>query len=140
MKPTFDQLDQWGASLREIDPESLVPDEDGAQVQWLLGDNGSEVFIWSHPGRAPHHLQLVFARISVEWSLADGLVTGTFKSASSTAGGRHDPYLLSVGSQIDEEVCGLALRLLRRSTVATEALAPLIRALEQALATPAAQP
>ena len=30
MKPSLEQLEQWGSSLREIDPESLIPDEDGA--------------------------------------------------------------------------------------------------------------
>ena len=132
MNPTPEQLEQWGASLREIDPGSLVPDEDGAQVHWYLGDNGTEVFIWAHPGQAAHHVQLVFSRVSVEWSVELGLRTGTFQSGSSTSGGRYDPYLLSVGKQVDAEVCHFALMLLKKTTIDPAGIAPLVSALEQA--------
>ena len=134
MNPTSDQLEQWGTSLREIDPGSLIPDEDGATVHWYLGDNGTELFAWSLNDGPSHHVQLVFARVSVEWSLDLGLKTGTFQSGSSTSGGRYDPYLLSVGKQVDAEVCVLALKLLRKSTVDPARIEPLLMALEQAAA------
>lgn len=134
MKPTDEQLAQWGASLREIDPESLIPDEDGGKVRWFLGDNGTELFCWAVGEAPPHHLQLVFARVSVEWSVSRGLVTGTFKSGGTSSGGRYDPYLLSVGQQIDTEVCDLALALLKCSALAQAVISPLITALEQAAA------
>ena len=132
MKPTAEQIEQWGLSLRQIDPQSLLPDEEGATVCWYLGDNGTELFVWTHPGKPPHHVQLVFARVSVEWSVEHGLSTGTFKSGSSTSGGRYDPYLLSVGQQVDEEVCEFALQLLRKTSVDPAGTALLITALEQA--------
>jgi hypothetical protein len=134
VKPTAEQLEQWGASLREIDPGSLLPDEDGAKVRWYLGDNGTELFVWNHVDQPSHHVQLVFSRISVEWSTEQGLITGTFKSGSSTSGGRYDPYLLSVGPQVDEEVCDLALTLLKKSSVDAARINPLVTALEQAAA------
>jgi hypothetical protein len=132
MRPSDDQLEQWGTSLREIDPASLVPDEDGARVRWYLGDNGTELFVWTHGEEPPHHVQLVFAHVSVEWSIHKGLITGTFKTGSATAGGRYDPYLLSIGQQVDEEVCALALQLLKKATIDSRSTAPLIGALEQA--------
>ncbi len=134
MNPTPEQLELWGASLREIDPGSLVPDEDGATVHWYLGDNGTEVFAWTHAGQAPHHVQLVFARVSVEWSVDLGLITGTFQSGSSTSGGRYDPYMLSVGQQVDAEVCRYALMLLQKATIDADSIVPLITALERAVA------
>lgn len=129
MKPSKEQLAQWGTSLREIDPGSLIPDEDGARVHWYLGDNGTELFAWSHGDAGPHHLQLVFARVSVEWTVDRGLVTGTFKSGSTSSGGRYDPYLLSVGQQVDPEVCDLALTLLDSARVDEAVIAPLLTAL-----------
>ena len=33
MKPADEQLALWGGSMREIDPSSLIPDEDGARVR-----------------------------------------------------------------------------------------------------------
>jgi hypothetical protein len=132
MKPTDDQLAQWGVSMREIDPSSLIPDEDGARVQWYLGDNGTELFAWSHGEAAPHHLQLVFARVSVEWSQQRGLITGTFKAGSTSSGGRYDPYLLSVGQQIDPEVCESAWKLLETTRIDDTVIAPLVAALVQA--------
>lgn len=138
MKPTDEQLLQWGASMREIDPSSLIPDEDGAKVRWYLGDNGSELFAWSHGDAAPHHLQLVFARVSVEWSTQRGLITGTFKAGGTSSGGRYDPYLLSVGQQIDLEVCASARRLLDGTRIHEEVIAPLVAALEKASALPPA--
>ena len=131
--PTADQLRQWGASLREIDPTSLNKDEDGASVRWWLGDNGTELFAWCHPARPPHHLQLVFARVSVEWEDQRGLITGSFKGGSSTAGGRYDPYLLSVGAQANAEVCQSALELLKASRVDPAMLGPMVAALEKAI-------
>lgn len=136
MKPTDDQLKTWGASLREIDPASLIPDEEGAQVRWFLGDNATELFVWSHPNQPPHHLQLVFSHVSVEWSAAKGLITGTFKGGAAGAGGRYDPYLLSTGEQIDAEVCESARQLLEASSVDRQVTAPLIQAIA-ARSTPA---
>ncbi len=131
-QPSLSELAGWGASLREIDPASLSKDDDGAQVRWFMGDNGTELFAWSHPPAAPHHLQLVFARVSVEWDQERGLVTGSFKSGSTSSGGRYDPYLLSVGARADLEVCRSALSLLRAAKVDAPLLAPLIGALERA--------
>lgn len=129
MRPSKEQLQQWGTSLREIDPSSLIPDEDGARVHWYLGDNGTELFAWSHGAAVPHHLQLVFARVSVEWTSDKGLITGTFKSGSTSSGGRYDPYLLSVGQQVDPEVCGLALALLDCARIDDAVIRPLVAAL-----------
>ncbi len=130
MKPTDEQLAAWGASLREIDPSSLIPDEDGAAVRWYLGDNGTELFAWSFGDAAPHHLQLVFARVSVEWSTQAGLVTGTFKSGGTSSGGRYDPYLLSIGQQADTDVCASARRLLAASKVDARVIGPLVALLK----------
>ena len=138
MKPSDEQLAQWGLSLREIDPASLVPDEDGARVRWYLGDNGTELFAWSHGEDAPHHLQLVFARVSVEWSSQRGLVTGAFRTGATSSGGRYDPYMLSVGQQIDPEVCDSARKLLERCAIEAGVTAPLVKALTTALALPPA--
>jgi hypothetical protein len=131
IRPTDEQLKQWGVSLREIDPTSLLPDEDGSQVRWFLGDNATELFAWYHPDSGPHHLQLVFARVSVEWDTMRGLVTGTFKDGASAVGGRYDPYLLSIGQQVDLEVCSAALVLLEASTVDAGFRAPLLAALQK---------
>ena len=84
------------------------------------------------PDQFPHHLQLVFARVSVEWSTQRGLITGTFKTGSTSSGGRYDPYLLSVGQQIDPEVCASARKLLERSVVDAKVTAPLVQALAHA--------
>lgn len=132
--PTAAQLQQWGASMREIDPSSLNKDEDGASVRWFLGDNGTELFAWHHGEKPPHHLQLVFARVSVEWEDERGLITGNFKGGSSTAGGRYDPYLLSTGAQTSSDVCQAALELLKASKVPKELMSPLLAVLEKALA------
>ena len=129
MKPTKEQLSQWGTSLREIDPSSLIPDEDGATVHWYLGDNGTELFAWSRGADVPHHLQLVFARVSVEWTDDKGLVTGTFKAGATSSGGRYDPYLLSVGQHVDPEVCGFALALLDCAPIDERVIQPLVAAL-----------
>ena len=130
MKPSDEQLAQWGVSLREIDPTSLLPDEDGARVRWYLGDNGTELFAWSHGEDPPHHLQLVFARVSVEWSTQRGLITGTFKTGGTSSGGRYDPYLLSVGQQVDAEVCLSARKLLDAARIDDAVTAPLVNALK----------
>ena len=134
MKPADEQLALWGGSMREIDPSSLIPDEDGARVRWYLGDNGTELFAWSHGQAAPHHLQLVFARVSVEWSTQRGLITGTFKTGSTSSGGRYDPYLLSVGQEVDPEVCDSARKLLESCSIDGKVTAPLVSALAQASA------
>ncbi len=131
MKPSDERLAQWGVSMREIDPSSLVPDEDGAKVRWFLGDNGTELFVWSHEEAEPHHLQLVFARVSVEWSTQRGLLTGTFAASGTSSGGRYDPYLLSVGQQVDAEVCASALKLLEFCTLDPKVIANLVDALRR---------
>ena len=125
MKPSDEQLAAWGASMREIDPGSLIPDEDGAAVRWYLGDNGTELFAWTFGDAAPHHVQLVFARVSVEWSARAGLVTGTFKSGGTSSGGRYDPYLLSIGQHADADVCASARRLLAAAKIDSKLVGPL---------------
>ena len=131
--PTDDQLCALGASLREIDPTTLLPDDEGSKVHWFLGDNGTELFVWVRGGASAHHVQLVFARVSAEWDQKAGLVTGTFQAGSSTAGGRYDPYLLTVGQNVDAEVCRAALRLLRSAKIDLGVAGPMITALELAL-------
>lgn len=114
-RPTDEQLKKLGASLREINPSTLQQDPDEGHVRWFLGDAGTELFVWNHDQKAPHHIQLVFARVSVEWSESRGLVTGTFSSGGSTSGGRYDTYLMHVGTYADPEVCAAALSLLAAS-------------------------
>jgi len=127
-KPTPENLKAWGASLREIDPSSLVQEE-GLKVRWYLGDNSTELYCWVHPDGRPDHLQLVFHRVSVEWSEKKGLTTGTFQAGGSMAGGRYDPYLLSVGKEVDREVCEAALTMLKASSVDAALVQPMVDAL-----------
>ncbi|MFZ5471792.1 MAG: hypothetical protein ACOZIN_20375 [Myxococcota bacterium] len=129
--PTEQQLLAWGKSLREIDPATLVPDEEGAQVRWFLGESATELFAWSHAEQPPHHLQLVFAHVSVEWSQRAGLSTGTFSRGAATAGGRYDTYLMHSGGRVDLDVCKAALVLLSASSVERPLVEPLLRTLEQ---------
>ncbi len=128
-KPTPETLKAWGASLREIDPSSLVQDETGLKVRWYLGDSSTELYCWVHPDGRPDHLQLVFARVSVEWSEKKGLLTGTFQAGGSMAGGRYDPYLLSVGKEVDREVCEAALTMLKASSIDASLVKPMVDAL-----------
>lgn len=134
MRPSDEQLRKLGGTLREIDPATLQADPDEGKVRWFLGDNGTEIFVWAHPAEAPHHIQLVFSRISVEWSRTTGLMTGTFNVGSSTMGGRYDPYLLRLGIHVDPEVCRAALMLLKDTLIDPSAISPLLEALENALA------
>ena len=127
-RPTDEQIRRLGASLREIDPATLHRDPEEGPVRWFQGERGTEITVWLDGRGAAHHIQLVFARASVEWS-GSGLVTGAFENRGSTAGGRYDPYLLSVGTGADPEVCQAALLLLESAEVGTEVLAPLIGAL-----------
>ena len=131
IRPTDEQLQHLGASMREIDPSSLQPDEDGERIRWFLGEHGTELFSWALEGKPPHHLQLIFSRVSVEWSVPKGLVTGTFSSVVATAGGRYDAYLLTVGASADVEVCQAALILLRAAQVASGVAAELISVIER---------
>lgn len=133
MRPSDDQLRVMGGTLREIDPSALQADPDDGAVRWFLGDNGTEIFAWVHGGETPHHIQLVFARVSVEWSQKAGLMTGTFSAAAATAGGRFDPYLLTVGKHVDPEVCRAALRLLSAANIDAKVVQPLAQALEQVI-------
>jgi hypothetical protein len=130
-KPTPEMLKTWGASMREIDPKSLVQDDEGLKVRWYLGDSATELYAWTNPDGTPDHMQLVFAHVSVEWSTKKGLRTGTFQSGSSTAGGRYDPYLLSIGKEVDLEVCESAATLLGAMPVPSELVQPMIAALEK---------
>jgi len=134
MRPSDEQLKRLGATLREIDPATLQSDPDEGKVRWFLGDNGTEIFVWARPSEPPHHIQLVFARVSVEWSRKVGLLTGTFNSTGATMGGRYDPYLLQLGITADPEVCRSALLLLKETTIDPHAIGPLLDALENALA------
>lgn len=131
-QPSPDQLKAWGTSLREIDPSSLMQD-DGLKVRWFLGDNATELYCWVHADGRPDHLQLVFSRVSVEWSEKKGLTTGTFQVGGSMAGGRYDPYLLSVGKEVDLEVCVAALTLLQSSSVDQALCKPMVDALSAAV-------
>lgn len=133
MKPTDEQLRQMGGTLREIDPSTLQADPEEGKVRWFLGDSGTEIFAWTHDDRAPHHIQLVFARVSVEWNQKSGLMTGTFNAAASTAGGRYDPYLLTMGANVDPEVCRAALRLLSSASIDARVIEPLTTALERVI-------
>ena len=130
-RPPDDVLQRLGASLREIDPSSLAPDPDGGQVRWFFGAEATEVYAWLRPAHPPHHVQLLFRRVSVEWSEGAGLATGTFRDPPTTAGGRYDPYILTVGHEIDPEVCAAALVLLMASKVDPRVLAPLVEALRR---------
>ena len=132
-QPSADQLKTWGTSLREIDPSSLMQD-DGLKVRWFLGDNATELYCWVRPDGRPDHVQLVFARVSVEWSEQKGLTTGTFQAGGSMAGGRYDPYLLSVGKEVDREVCQAALTLLGSSSIDQALCKPMVDALNAAVA------
>jgi hypothetical protein len=132
-KPTPENLKTWGVSLREIDPTSLVQEESGLKVRWYLGDNGTELYCWVHPDGRTDHLQLVFSRVSVEWSEKRGLTTGTFQAGASMAGGRYDPYLLSVGKEVDREVCEAAVTMLEASSVDRGLVKPMLDALATVL-------
>ena len=128
-RPSEELLAKLGASVREINPSTLQQDPEDGDVRWFLGDNGTELFVWTHPGKPPHHIQLVFARVSVEWSEQRGLVTGTFTAGSSTSGGRYDAYLMHVGNVADPEVCLAAVSLLaaRRSSWCSDIAAVISR-------------
>ena len=130
--PTKEQLQRMGQSLREIDPATLHPDPAEGPVRWFLGEGATEITAWTNDAGIPHHMQLVFARVSVEWS-ERGLFTGQFENKSSTAGGRYDPYLLHVGSAADPAVCDAALTLLDASDVDPAVREPLREALRRAL-------
>ena len=127
--PDDAELERRGKSLREIDPSSLAPDEDGSQVRWFLGEATTELFAWMRGG-LPHHLQLVFGRFSIEWDESSGLQMGGFAAHAATAGGRYDSYLLTEWSAVDAEICRAALVLLRASGEAQVLAAPLVSALE----------
>lgn len=129
MRPSDEQLERLAASLREIDPSTLQEDPDEGKVRWFQGEGGTELFAWVRPGQPPHHVQLVFARVSVEWSQKDGLKTGTFAQGAATSGGRYDPYLLELERAADPEVCRAALHLLSASKLERELVSPLLQAL-----------
>lgn len=130
-RPSDDQLRKLGASLREIDPSTLQSDPEEGTVRWFLGDSGTEIFVWLHQLQPPHHIQLVFARVSVEWSAKGGLLTGTFKESASMLGGRYDPYLLTLGRVVDPEVCRAAVLLLSAASLPEPVLDPLRTALDE---------
>jgi len=129
MRPSDEQLARLATSLREIDPSALQEDPEEGKVRWFQGEGGTELFAWTRPGQPPHHVQLVFARVSVEWSQKGGLRTGTFANGASTMGGRYDPYLLELERAADPEVCRAALHLLSASKVERALVAPLLQAL-----------
>jgi|GEM_PF-2427072 len=131
--PAEDTLRRLGKSLREIDPGALQEDPDEGAVRWFLGETGTELFAWTRAGPHPDHVQLVFARVQLEWTLTQGLVTRRFRSGGSTAGGRYDAYLLTPSERLDLDVCEGALTLLRASAVPEEVRGPLVQALERAV-------
>lgn len=130
--PAPEFLRKAGQSLREIDPATLHPDPSEGPVRWFMGEGGTEITAWTDPAGKPHHIQLVFSRVSVEWS-DKGLVTGSFENRSSTAGGRYDPYLLQLGGGVNAEVCQAALLLLEASDISEDVRAPLLTALREAI-------
>ncbi len=131
--PSEAQLAAWGASLREIDPRNLQNDTEEGPVRWFLGEGGCELFAWIDTAGIAHHIQLVFARVSVEWSRDAGLRTGHFHDAAATAGGRYDGYLLNTGLRVDPSVCAASLQLLTAARVGGALFGPLVQALEVAL-------
>lgn len=133
-KPNEETLKKLGATMREIDPSTLQSDPEEGTVRWFLGDSGTEVFAWLHAPEPPHHIQLVFARASVEWSKKGGLLTGTFKDSAGMLGGRYDPYLLQLGRTVDPEVCRAALVLLSASSLPEMITEPLKAALTEVVA------
>ncbi|MBX5483591.1 MAG: hypothetical protein IRZ16_17350 [Myxococcaceae bacterium] len=130
-RPSSEQLRRLGRSLREIDPKMLDAHDDEGPVRWFLGENGTELVAWIDEAGAPHHIQLVFSRVSVEWT-GRALATGTFDLHGSTAGGRYDPYLLRMAGGLDPEVCEAALELLRAADIDPVVKEPLLGALANA--------
>lgn len=128
-----EQLRRLGEGLREIDPGALQADPEEGAVRWFLGERGTELFAWTRVGPEPEHVQLIFARLQLEWTRAEGLVTRHFRAGGSTAGGRYDAYLLTPDQALDREVCAGAHVLLSASAVPKSVAAPVLRALERAL-------
>lgn len=126
-----DGLRALGRSLREIDPTALSVDAEEGRARWMLGDAGTELFSWTHEGAlVPHHVQLVFSRRSVEWSVAQGLVTGEFAGMAAMSGGRFDPYLLQTHASVDLTLCRAARTLLEASPLPALELGGMLGALE----------
>ena len=132
-RPDDEQLRRLGRSLREIDPSSVQQVQGEDPVRWFLGEAGTELFVWGPPGGSPCHLQLVFSRVSLEWTREQGLRTGRFEPGVAISGGRYDPYLLRLGPSVDAQVCRAALTLLGASAISPQLLAPLREALGAAL-------
>ncbi len=132
--PLDEQLRAWGKSLREIDP-SMLSHEHAQTVRWFQGEGGTELFVWSEEGRIVH-VQLVFARTSIEWIAQKGLQTGTFARGGAIAGGRYDPYLLRVEGDVDVAVARSALTLLEAAPLEAAIVEPLRKALKAALGLP----
>jgi hypothetical protein len=126
-RPTDAELAQLGVSLREIDPATLHSDPEDGPVRWFLGEQGTELFAWTNEAGVPHHVQLVFCGVSVEWNTQKGLATGSFEALMVTSGGRFDSYLLSVAPTPDPRVCRAARVLLEASTVPHALLEPLLK-------------
>src|SRR5215207_2151140 len=99
-RPSDELLRRLGRSLREIDPTSLQQEQGEDPVRWFLGDGGTELFAWGAPGAPPRHLQLVFCRVSLEWTREEGLRTGSFDAGAAVSGGRYDPYLLRLAASV----------------------------------------
>lgn len=130
--PSEAQLVRIGESLREIDPSTLQQDDDEGPVRWFLGDSGTEIFAWLDGEGRAQHVQLVFARVSVDWSLSEGLKTGSFSGGSAIAGGRYDGYLMQVAQRADPDVCRAALTMMRAARGVEGFFGPFLVALEQA--------
>ena len=139
MRPSDDALARLGRSLREIDPSTLQDDPELGPVRWWMGEGGTELFAWGPRGEPPRHLQLVFAKVSLDWSHEDGLKTGAFQaSGPATAGGRYDPYYMHLGPHADPDVCRAAAVLLQASAVDASVLSPLLGLLGASAAAPGA--
>lgn len=132
-RPPDEVLTRLGRSLREIDPSTLHPDPEEGPVRWFLGESGTEITAWVDEQGTPRHIQIVFARVSLEWT-ERGVVTGTFDPKGTTAGGRYDPYLLRVGAGVDEDVCRAAITLLEAASIDDAVKRPVLQALHQVVA------
>lgn len=130
--PSEAQLVKLGESLREIDPSTLQQDDENGPVRWFLGDAGTELFAWLDAAGRAQHVQLVFARISVEWLEERGLTTGSFSKTPASAGGRYDAYVMEEMGSVDPLVCRAALTLMKAMRAAEELFSPFVEALRQA--------
>jgi hypothetical protein len=132
--PPVETLAQLGKTMREIDPSALQHDDEEGPVRWFLGDSGTELFAWGGSDSAPaKHLQLIVARMQVEWTERTGLTAAPFRQAGTSMGGRYDTYLLGRDRALDRQLIEGARALLDSANIPAPLVAPMRSALEQAL-------